>query len=121
MAASDKATWIVIADGEKALVVEHEAQNGDISPKNAMNLGDWHSRAVPLFVHDVADLLRRKDRMRAFDRLVLVGCPQMLGLLRRRLPSGVLRRVVAEVDRSPSQHPAHRVERMLHQRLAAAA
>ena len=150
MAALEQGTWVIIADGEKALVMENitDAQDpnlvvvsveepeprhprsrdragrrydGGPRQKSAVEEDTWKSHAKSLFVQDVANLLNRKGLKGAFNRLVLVASPQVLGLLRRRLHSDVLAKVVAEVDKTLTNHPLHRVEQVLRQRLQPAA
>ncbi|WP_171130182.1 MULTISPECIES: host attachment protein [unclassified Ruegeria] len=147
MAALEQGTWVIIADGEKALVMENitdaqdpnlvivsvEEQDGaplkpsdragrryDAGPnqKSAVSEGTWKTHAKTLFVQDVANLLNKKGLKGRFDRLVLVASPHVLGLLRRRLHSKVLKKVVAEVDKTLTNHPLHKVERLLTDRLA---
>nr|WP_170572565.1 host attachment family protein [Ruegeria atlantica] len=141
MVALEQGTWVVIADGEKALFVENitdaedpnlvvvavEEQEVSTGPtdragrrfdggpnqKSVMEEPDWKTHAKSLFVQDVANLLNRKGLKGAFSRLVLVASPHVLGLLRRRLHSEVLAKVVAEVDKTLTNHPLHKVEKLL--------
>ncbi|MCG7521344.1 host attachment protein [Ruegeria sp. Ofav3-42] len=142
-------TWVVIADGEKALFMENvtdaedpnlvvvsvEESDGpnakpsdragrrfDTAPnqKSAVEENKWKTHAKSLFVQDVANLLNRKGLKGAYDRLVLVASPHVLGLLRRRLHSEVLGKVIAEVDKTLTNHPLHKVEQVLRNRLAPA-
>lgn len=147
MAALEQGTWVIIADGEKALVMENitDAQDpnlvvvsveepdagpakpsdragrrADTGPnqKSAVEEDTWKTHARSLFVQDVANLLNRKGLKGAYKRLVLVASPHVLGLLRRRLHSEVLAKVVAEVDKTLTNHPLHKVERILTARLS---
>ncbi len=141
MVALEQGTWVVIADGEKALFVENitdaedpnlvvvsvEEQDAPSGPndragrrfdggpnqKSAIEEPNWKSHAKALFVQDLANLLNRKGLKGAFNRLVLVASPHVLGLLRRRLHSEVLAKVVAEVDKTLTNHPIHKVEKLL--------
>ncbi|MES0823946.1 host attachment family protein [Ruegeria sp. SCP11] len=141
MVALEQGTWVVIADGEKALFVENitdaedpnlvvvsvEEQDSFARPndragrrfdtgpnqKSAVEEPNWKTHAKSLFVQDVANLLNRKGLKGAFNRLVLVASPHVLGLLRRRLHSEVLAKVVAEVDKTLTNHPLHKVEKLL--------
>ncbi|MGV6803104.1 MAG: host attachment family protein [Ruegeria sp.] len=152
MAALAQGTWVIIADGEKALFTENitDAENPnlvvvsvegsdhemahskpsdragrrrDVGPgqKSAVEEDTWRSHARTLFVQDVANLLNRKGLKGAYKRLVLVASPQVLGLLRRRLHSEVLAKVVAEVDKTLTNHPLHKVEKVLQRQLRATA
>ncbi|MEX0278545.1 MAG: host attachment family protein [Ruegeria sp.] len=147
MAALEQGTWVIIADGEKALVMENitDAQDpnlvvvsveepdtpqakptdragrrydGGPKQKSAVEEDQWKTHAKSLFVQDVANLLNRRGLKGAFKRLVLVASPHVLGLLRRRLHSDVLAKVVAEVDKTLTNHPLHKVEQILTARLA---
>ena len=148
MVALEQGTWVVIADGEKALFVENvtdaedpnlvvvsvEEQDpagrptdragrrydGGPNQKSAVEEPNWKTHSKSLFVQDVADLLNRKGLKGAFTRLVLVASPHVLGLLRRRLHSEVLSKVVAEVDKTLTNHPIHKVEKLLTSRLSPA-
>ncbi len=149
MAALEQGTWVIIADGEKALVMENvtDAQDPNLvvvsveendaplskpsdragrrydtgpNQKSAVEESSWKAHAKSLFVQDVANLLNKKGLKGSFKRLVLVASPHVLGLLRRRLHSEVLAKVVAEVDKTLTNHPLHKVEKVLKSRLAAA-
>lgn len=146
MVALEQGTWVVIADGEKALFVENitdaedpnlvvvSVEEQDTPPtrpsdragrrndrgprqKSAVEEPNWKTHAKSLFVQDLANLLNRKGLKGAYQRLVLVASPHVLGLLRRRLHSEVLAKIVAEVDKTLTNHPLHKVEQVLTQRL----
>lgn len=148
MVALSQGTWVIIADGEKALFTEnttdslnpnlvvvsveeqdHEAahsrptdragRRNDTGPnqKSAVEEDTWKTHAKTLFVQDVANLLNRKGLKGAYKRLVLVASPQVLGLLRRRLHREVLAKVIAEVDKTLTNHPLHKVEKVLQRQL----
>ncbi|WP_170770402.1 host attachment family protein [Ruegeria lacuscaerulensis] len=146
MVALSQGTWIVIADGEKALFMENitdaedpnlvvvsveetdgasskpsdrAGRRADAGPnqKSAVEEPKWKAHAKSLFVQDVANLLNRKGLKGAYQRLVLVASPHVLGLLRRRLHGEVLSKVVAEVDKTLTNHPLHKVEQVLINRL----
>lgn len=147
MTALEQGTWVIIADGEKALVMENitDAQDphlvvvaveekaeprsgpsdragrrydGGPRQKSAVEEPGWRRHAKTLFVQDLANLLNRKGLKGAYKRLVLVASPHVLGLLRRRLHSDVLAKVVAEVDKTLTKHPLHKLEGVLKARLA---
>ncbi|WP_298936157.1 host attachment family protein [uncultured Ruegeria sp.] len=146
MVALAQGTWVIIADGEKALFMENitdaedpnlvvvsvEEQDKPVSrpsdragrrndggpkQKSAIEEATWKDHAKSLFVQDLADLLNRKGLKGAYKRLVLVASPHVLGLLRRRLHSEVLTKVVAEVDKTLTNHPLHKVEQVLRKSL----
>ena len=87
--------------------------DGGPKQKSAVEEPTWKAHAKSLFVQDLANLLNRKGLKGAYDRLVLVASPQVLGLLRRRLHSEVLGKVVAEVNKTLTNHPLHKVEQVV--------
>lgn len=148
MVALAQGTWVIIADGEKALFTENvtDAENPNLvvvsveeqdhlaargkpsdragrrndngpNQKSSVEEDTWRTHAKSLFVQDVANLLNKKGLKGAYKRLVLVASPQVLGLLRRRLHSEVLAKVVAEVDKTLTNHPLHKVEKVLQRQL----
>ncbi|MES0860820.1 host attachment family protein [Ruegeria sp. SCPT10] len=147
MVALSQGTWVIVADGEKALFMENitdaedpnlvvvsveeadmpaaqpsdragRRNDGGPNQKSALNDASWKTHAKSLFVQELATLLNRKGLKGAYKRLVLVASPHVLGLLRRRLHSEVLAKVVAEVDKTLTNHPLHKVERVLISKLA---
>ncbi len=51
------------------------------------------------FAQDIANLLDEAQSVAAFDRLVLVAAPRMLGDLRAAMSGNVQKQVVAEIDK----------------------
>lgn len=58
---------------------------------------DWHREAKRKFAEDIADLLKEKTRENAFDELLLIAPPQMMGDLRSALDEPTRARVKGEV------------------------
>ena len=144
MAVLTHGTWVLVADGEKALilvntvdaadpalqVVRVEAQEADATPRpsespgsmsdagpgqrSSVDEGDWHRLAQDRFAHDLADLLYKQAHRGAFDRLVLVAPGRVLGALRETLHKEVSAKVVAELDKTLTNHPIDKIERLLH-------
>ncbi len=137
-------TWVVIADGEKALVTENttagwspklkvisiEQQDpGAVQPrptdrpgrradggpnqKSAVEEDTWRTHARALFAQDLAELLNREEQKGAFSDLVLIASPQVLGLLRRGLHDNVRSTIVAEIDKTLTNHPLDKIEKVL--------
>ena len=94
--------------------------DGGPNQKSAVQETTWRTHAKSLFVQDLANLLNRKGLNGAYKRLVLVASPHVLGLLRRRLHGEVLTKIVAEIDKTLTNHPLHKVEGLLKSRLAKA-
>jgi protein required for attachment to host cells len=144
MAELKNGTWVLIADGEKALylrnitdaenphleVVRKEEQEnpstreqGTDRPgrmpddsqhqRSAMNEADWHRMAKERFARDLAEHLYDLAYKDAFDRIVLVAPPRVLGELRENLHREVTSRVVAELPKDLTHHPVDEIERTL--------
>jgi len=58
---------------------------------------DWHQQEKQKFTRHMARILDTAARLRTFDRLVLVGPPETLGILRQALKPGTRKLVSAEV------------------------
>lgn len=144
MAVLTNGTWVLIADGEKALFLRNTVdaispaldvvrkneqenpsdyaqsanrpgrmQDGGVQQRSAMDDTDWHQLAKERFAHELADILYKYAHKGAFDRIVLVAQPKILGDLRQKLHKTVREKVVAEVDKDLSNHPLDKVETML--------
>jgi protein required for attachment to host cells len=84
-------TWIIVADGGQAHILESEYLNKTwqkIQILTSENGGN-------ALAHDIALLL--KERQHSYGRLVLVAPLQMLGDLRAALDESLHARVIAEV------------------------
>ena len=143
-------SWVVVADGEKALflrnvtdaedphlvVVQKETQEnpptrdqGTDSPgrghdsgpnqRSAFDETDWHQLAKDRFAHDLADLLYKRAHAGAFERLVIVAAPSVLGELRPALHKEVAARVIATIPKTLTNHALDEVEAILRTELAA--
>jgi len=137
-------TWVVIADGEKALllrnlknhpypdlqvVAKEEQENppdgdqkadrpgrradGGTHQKSAMTEADWHNLAKDRFAKELSDLLYKHAQSGAFERLILVASPQVLGVLRADLHANVADLVIAEIPKTLTNHPLDKIEELL--------
>lgn len=88
-----------------------------INQLSAMDDTDWHELAKERFASDLADRLYEYAHKGAFDRIVLVAAPNVLGALRKELHKEVQERVVAELDKDLTNHPLDQVEDMLKEAL----
>lgn len=142
MARLDTGTWIVVADAEKALLLEnltdHEdpnfriigrEENADAEPgasdrpgrrpdtgpaqMSAVEEDDWHALSRDRFARDLADLLYARAHKGAFDRLVVVAAPHVLGTLRQELHKEVADRIVAEIPKTLTNHPVRKLESLI--------
>jgi len=137
-------TWVVIADGEKALllrnlknhpypdlqvVAKEEQENpsdgdqktdrpgrradGGTHQKSTMTEADWHNLAKDRFAKELSDLLYKHAHSGAFERLILVASPQVLGVLRADLHANVADLVIAEIPKTLTNHPLDKIEELL--------
>jgi protein required for attachment to host cells len=144
MAVLTNGTWVLIADGEKALFLRNRVdaiaptldvvrksendnpsnleqstdrpgrkQDAGAGQRSAMEDTDWHRLSKERFAHDLADILYKYAHRGAFDRIVLVAAPHVLGDLRDQLHKEVREKVVAEVAKDLTHHPLDKVETML--------
>lgn len=65
-----------------------------MSPKS-----DVHDLTEQDLAHEIGELLDEKQKKAAFDQLVLVAAPRMLGLLRAALSDNTKKLVVCECDK----------------------
>ena len=148
MSVLTQGTWVLVADGEKALFLRNDldAENPDLNvvrieqqenpsdreqsanrpgrvadngpgQKSALDDTDWHQPAKDRFADDLADILYKQAHKGAFDRIVLVAPPATLGELRSKLHKEVQDKVVAEIDKTLTNHPIDKIERLLHEAL----
>ena len=142
-------TWVLIADGEKALflrnvtdgddpyleVVRHETHenpangahgadrpgrfaDGGPGQRSALEETDWHQLEKTRFATELADILYRQAHRGAFEHLVIVASPHVLGDIRGHLHTEVSRRVVAEIPKTLTNHPVGQIEAMVKSVLA---
>ncbi|HBS99224.1 MAG TPA: Host attachment protein [Citreicella sp.] len=148
MSVLTQGTWVLVADGEKALFLRNDldAENPDLNvvrieqqenpsdreqsanrpgrvadngpgQKSALDDTDWHQLAKDRFADDLADILYKQAHKGAFDRIVLVAPPATLGELRSKLHKEVQDKLVAEIDKTLTNHPIDKIERLLHEAL----
>ncbi|MDA5555537.1 host attachment family protein [Shimia sp. MMG029] len=144
-----KGTWVVVADGEKALIYKNVATafdprfrlvtsltsqhldqqiasdrpgrrtDGGPGQKSAMEQTDQQRRALTRFAQDLAERLLQQERRGKYPKLVLVAAPQVMGALRRCLHKSVLNKVVAQIDKTLTNHKREGLERVLKSELVA--
>ena len=141
MAELKTGTWVLVADGEKALILENhgdaefpnlqvrrkeehdnpkaidQAANrpGRMADsqgnKSAFQDTDWHELEKDRFARDLADLLYESAHKKLFERLVIVAAPNVLGELRKTLHQEVTDKVVAEVPKTLTGQPLDAIEK----------
>ena len=133
--------WVLVADGEKALILENhgDAQDPNLrvrrkeeqdNPKtidqaanrpgrmsdsqgnlSAFQDTDWHELEKDRFAHDLAKMLYDRAHKGMFEQIVLVAAPGVLGELRKALHKEVADRVVAEVPKTLTNETIDDIEK----------
>ncbi|KAF0676710.1 host attachment family protein [Profundibacterium mesophilum] len=149
-----KGTWVLIADGEKALILENTTDANDPNlvvrrkdeqdnpsdgeqsanrpgrmqegrpgnsasgPRSSFDDTDWHQLAKDRFADDIAELLYKQAHKGAFERIILVAAPGVLGEIREKMHKEVSNKVVAEVPKTLTNHTIGDIEKILVSELA---
>ncbi|MEQ9812711.1 MAG: host attachment family protein [Azospirillaceae bacterium] len=122
-------TWILIADGGRAKVMRHTAAGQGLSPvpglvfendnppdreqgtdrpgrlddagvgRSAVQETDWHEIAKTRFAGQVAKTMEKHLQKGAFDRLVVIAPPKVLGDLRQQFNHLVADKLVADIPK----------------------
>jgi protein required for attachment to host cells len=133
-------TWILIANGTQAHVLEHngtgkgltaiKGMDWSIAPLQAQDIntdrqgrgptgGAMEARTDPArhredeFVRTLADVMDQKAKSGAYDRLVIAAAPIALGTLRKALSDHVKKTVVAELDKDLTNLPTPQLAKHL--------
>lgn len=100
-------TWVMVIDRKKVQIFNKLAEDleliGRAEPEPA-DIAFAHSLAVWLeeaYVHD------------AFDRLVLVAAPRMLGELRKNIPESLHGKIVSEISKDMANLSIQEIKRHL--------
>ncbi|MBO6756815.1 MAG: host attachment protein [Roseibium sp.] len=80
---------------------------------SAMDETDWHKLEKHRFASDIAERLYKAAHAGKFAELVVVAPPLILGDLRAKFHKEVKSRIVAEVDKTLTNHPPSRIEHIL--------
>jgi protein required for attachment to host cells len=83
--------------------------------RSAVETTDWHQAAEDRLATRLADELYALVHNGAFKRLVLVAPPKTLGVIRSSLHPEVRARLVAESNKTLTQHPVAEIERFVAQ------
>lgn len=81
--------------------------------RSAVEEVDWHRIAKERFADEIAGRLYKLAHSGAFDEVVLVAPPLVLGEMRKKLHKEVDRRVVGEVPKTLTNHSVSEIERHL--------
>lgn len=144
MTAFAQGTWVLVADGEKALFLEnvtdaedphlkvirqeaHEnppaREQGTDRPgrfndgpsvhRSAVQETDWHNLEKERFADDLTEILYGQAHRGDFERLVIVAPPATLGEIRSKLHDEVASKVIAEIDKTLTNHPVPEIEKIV--------
>ncbi len=137
-------TWVVVADGEKALIfrnlTDHENPNFElleeieqdnlpnrdqkthkagrmqdtgVQQRSAVEDTDFHRLEQDRFAADLADKLYERVHSGAFEHLVLVAAPAILGEMREKMHQEVEKRIVFEIPKTLTNHPPPKIEKIV--------
>lgn len=125
-------TWILIANGTQAHVLEHngpgkglsviKGMDWSIAPLQAQDINTDRQGRGPTggameartdaadhreaeFVRNLAQVMDEKARSGAYDRLIIAAAPIALGNLRKGLSEHVKKTIVAELDKDLTNLP----------------
>lgn len=132
-------TWILIANGAQARIVEYTGPGKGLRQVDGMEwaieplmahelvtdrpggnrIGGMEPRTDPVehreaeFVKSVTAALERPQQNGAFDRLVIVAAPIALGDIRKTLSPGVKKLVVGELNKDLTNLPNSQLDKHL--------
>jgi protein required for attachment to host cells len=131
-------TWVIVANGETARLFDFSGRGRPLVPLDdhvwhapivnevADAQGVTHSsvgtsqhrlaprngpdKASDAFANEIAEKLSVAARTGAFEQLVIVAAPRMMGLLRDRLDTAVLAKIWLEIDKDFTQMPLEKID-----------
>ena len=140
-----KKTWVIVTNGKIARMFDYPGRNKALVPLenhvwHAPEVNEFadsqsvtHSRvghsqhrlaphnstdhALDSFAVEIARKLAKAQTSGAFERLVLVAAPKMLGLLRERLDAAVQATIWVEIDKDFTQIPLDELDKALERHL----
>ena len=137
---ADQITWVVVADGEKALVFQNldidaqpnlhviteaeidnpptrdqgSARPGRMSATGARRAAvedtDWHRQAEDRFAKEFTAKLNKAALDNGFDRIAIFAPPHVLGEMRVEYHPELKKRLVGEVDADLTGHALEEIE-----------
>jgi protein required for attachment to host cells len=132
-------TWLLVADGSRALILRNEGSameprlaaeraytidnppsrdqgterpgrtNDAFGRRSAMEVPDWHQVAEDRFMERLSADLEQDRRAQRFEHLVIVAPPVALGVLRSALSGHLKQAVVAEIDKDLTKMPLSQI------------
>jgi protein required for attachment to host cells len=80
---------------------------------SAVEETDWHELEKKRFAASIADRINKAALSHAFEQLVVVAPPKILGELRREFCKETQTKIVAEIDKDLTNHTIVEIERLL--------
>lgn len=74
---------------------------------------DWHQLSEDNYVKEIAEILDRAAHDGAFDEIVIVAPPKALGDLRVEINPNAVKKVIAEIPKTLTNHPIEKIESLL--------
>ena len=134
--------WILVGDGKKGMILRNKGDQvhphlvldhfiEEESPisgqadglavvdpdtsghRTAVEKTDGHQLEETRFAKMMADQLYKTAHAQAFESLIVVAPPRILGVLRDSFHPEVKSRILAEIDKTLTQHPVPEIERIL--------
>jgi protein required for attachment to host cells len=136
-------TWIVVADGTRAMLLRNEGStlkprfallnryeqsnpatreqgtdrpgrtNDSGTHRSAMEETDWHQLAEDRFLHDIAGVLSSAFHRHEFDALIIAAPPAALGEMRKTLPDRIRDHIVTEINKDLTHLEVRELEKII--------
>ncbi|WP_137932782.1 baeRF12 domain-containing protein [Mesorhizobium comanense] len=87
--------------------------DGPSAHRSAVEDTDWHRIGKERFAEEIAAKLYKLAHRGAFDSLVLVAPPLVLGAMRKKLHKEVEDKVAAEIPKTLTNHAVFEIETLL--------
>ncbi|WP_298432022.1 host attachment family protein [uncultured Jannaschia sp.] len=105
-------------DREQTANRRGRVQESHGSGVSAYDETDFHELQKERFAADLADKLYKMAHAGKFERLVLVASPMVLGVMRDEMHQAVTSKIVAEIDKTLTNHPLNEIEKIVSDELA---
>jgi protein required for attachment to host cells len=83
------------------------------SRRSSVEQTDWHRIAEENFADEVAERLYKLAHAGAFEKLVVIAPPRVLGNLRKSFHKEVADKVVGEIPKELTARPVYEIEKLL--------
>lgn len=81
--------------------------------RSAVEETDWHELEKVRFAASIADRINRAAQSEAFNQIVIVAPPKILGDLRREFTKETETKIIAEIHKDLTNHTIAEIERLL--------